>query len=90
MSAAGRGVGSYARGSTIGQAAKSGVDAARKYFGVGENQQAPTVTGLASSAKQGMKQGAQNIRQGITTGAHAVASVAKDVARDISKYSPIK
>ena len=44
-------MGSYARGSTIGQAAKSGVDAARKYFGVGENQQAPTVTGLASSAK---------------------------------------
>ena len=90
MSAAGQGMGSYARGSTIGQATKSGVDAARKYFGVGENQQAPTVTGLASSAKQGMKQGAQNIRQGITTGAHAVASVAKDVARDISKYSPIK
>lgn len=51
MSAAGRGVGSYARGSTIGQAAKSGVDAARKYFGVGENQQAPTVSRLASSAK---------------------------------------
>ena len=90
MSAAGQGMGSYARGSTIGQAAKSGVDAARKYFGVGENQQAPTVTGLASSAKQGMKQGAQNIRQGITTGAQNVASVAKDVARDISKYSPIK
>ena len=55
-----------------------------------QNKQAPTVTGFAASAQQGMKAGAQNIRQEITTGAHAVASVAKDVARDISKYSPVK
>ena len=90
MTAAGRGMSETMGKSAVGRAVSAGKEGAQRYFGVGENQQAPTVTGLASSAKQGMKQGAQNIRQGITTGAQNVASVAKDVARDISKYSPIK
>ena len=90
MTAAGRGMSETMGKSAVGRAVSAGKEGAQRYFGVGENKQAPTVTGLAASAKQGMKAGAQNIRQGITTGAHAVASVAKDVARDISKYSPVK
>ena len=90
MTAAGRGMSETMGKSAVGRAVSAGKEGAQRYFGVGENKQAPTVTGLASSAQQGIKAGAQNIRQGITTGAHAVASVAKDVARDISKYSPVK
>jgi len=89
MTAAGRGMSETMGKSAVGRAVSAGKEGVRRYFGMGENKQAPTVTGFAASAQQGMKAGAQNIRQEITTGAHAVASVAKDVARDISKESLI-
>ena len=94
MSAAGRGMGNYAKESMVGQSTKVGIEAARKYFGIDANQQAPTATGLAvsggKSIAQGVKNGAKSAGNGIATVARGAATVASDVARDISKYSPIK
>ena len=94
MSAAGRGMGHYARDSMIGKSTKAGIEAAQKYFGVGANQQAPTATGLAvsggKSIAQSAKNGVKSAGSGIATVARGAATVANDVARDISKLSPIK
>ena len=94
MSAAGRGMGHYARDSMVGKSTKAGIEAAQKYFGVGANQQAPTATGLAvsggKSIAQSAKNGVKSAGSGIATVARGAATVAKDVARDISKISPIK
>ena len=94
MSAAGRGMGHYARDSMVGKSTKAGIEAAQKYFGVGANQQAPTATGLAvsggKSIAQSAKNGVKSAGSGIATVARGAATVANDVARDISKLSPIK
>ena len=94
MSAAGRGMGNYARDSMIGKSTTAGIEAAREYFGVGANQQAPTATGLAvsggKSLAQSAKKGVKSAGSGIATVARGAATVANDVARDISKLSPIK
>ena len=94
MSAAGRGMGHYARDSMVGKSTKAGIEAAQKYFGVGANQQAPTATGLAvsggKSIAQSAKNGVKSAGSGIATVARGAATVANDVARDISKISPIK
>ena len=94
MSAAGRGMGHYARDSMVGKSTKAGIEAAQKYFGVGANQQAPTATGLAvsggKSIAQSSKNGVKSAGSGIATVARGAATVANDVARDISKLSPIK
>lgn len=94
MSAAGRGMGHYARDSMVGKSTKAGIEAAQKYFGVGANQQAPTATGLAvsggKSIAQSAKNGVKSAGSSIATVARGAATVANDVARDISKLSPIK
>ena len=94
MSAAGRGMGHYARDSMVGKSTKAGIEAAQKYFGVGANQQAPTATGLAvsggKSIAQSAKNGVKSAGSGIATVVRGAATVANDVARDISKLSPIK
>ena len=94
MSAAGQGMGNYAKESMVGQSTKVGIEAARKYFGVDANQQAPTATGLAvsggKSIAQSAKNGVKSAGSGIAAVARGAATVANDVARDISKLSPIK
>lgn len=94
MSAVGHGMGNYAKESMVGQSTKVGIEAAKKYFGVDANQQAPTATGLAvsggKSIAQSAKNGVKSAGSGIATVARGAATVANDVARDISKLSPIK